>query len=497
MTFGPPQVLLFDGETALDDEESTTYFQLRGICKRTAAPRQHIRICDRKIAVMRDALRKLSAQLDEEGLQVPFSRMCSEITYSLNALTMVNGSSPFTAVLGRMPAILPADGAIMHDGVPDNISRHTHRLREVAVQAIAEGTAKERMRRALRTQTQPSGAQLEYKIGDRVDYWRTPLSRTFGKMEISWKESVFCGVRHVQHPDGSVTMDQMKFLAACKPIMLPATVGSSEKLLSEEARRHFLSLLMTIAYALLTRPDVAVFVSALQRESHQAKIIHVKRLNVLLRWLQSNPKGITYPVMKYPTVLLQISDSSYKARATDGLSVRGLVSVRVSLDDMIAGKAETPCHVLDYVSKAQRHVTRSTFSSELFAATDAVDSGLLQSIVLHELQHGVVTPSEAKGLIEGTTPCAVGLALAVDAKSVSAAVVAPNVKVPAEPSLLLHVMWLRSLLTRGRLKAMFWTDTRSMVADGLTKGAVSRDLLHAIMCGLLEMPQPYEQQVLR
>ena len=175
---------------------------------------------------------------------------------------------------------------------------------------------------------------------------------------------------------------------------------------------------MTIAYALLTRPDVAVFVSALQRESHQAKIIHVKRLNVLLRWLQSNPKGITYPVMKYPTVLLQISDSSYKARATDGLSVRGLVSVRVSLDDVIAGKAETPCHVLDYVSKAQRHVTRSTFSSELFAATDAVDSGLLQSIVLHELQHGVVTPSEAKGLIEGTAHCAVGLALAVDAKSV-------------------------------------------------------------------------------
>ena len=47
--FGPPQVLIFDGETGLDDAESATFFQLRGITKRTAAPRQHTRIVDRKI----------------------------------------------------------------------------------------------------------------------------------------------------------------------------------------------------------------------------------------------------------------------------------------------------------------------------------------------------------------------------------------------------------------------------------------------------------------
>ena len=1129
--FGPPQVLLFDGETGLDDEESTTYFQLRGITKRTAAPRQHTRIVDRKIAVLRDTLHKLGSQLDEEGLDVPFHRMVSDAVYALNSLTSVNGCSPYTAVLGRMPTLLPADDCVMSDGVPDVCSRHTYRLREIAVQAIAEGTAKERLKRALKSQTRPSGEELEYQLGQQVDWFREPtgkdmsgwrgpgtivdltriehgrvgvrtstdqvltvrlqdlrpsltfmssdlasffhqddpvalegsqshyaqqvvqdyvdalkpgvvltlgqvftklgswvetpqtethrhllqacaflaesvfkiasvaavrlaksvrtltqrneftgsmclywtsasskqisflhssdtrisfvealgqqwtevraiqlllvpdesdwvasqkwialapetetepaesvgdgasssahdrlttipeestngsdsalatwnelqsmfgesiksadanhlseafaaistevaplraepgslqeakdharnllpteqevpawsqvssdetfsfltqeqlrdslarcnkepssyivldsdevgayvaleapgdmaklvadvdrlphanevveirfyeshtrkavidrsddlltkdelvqhadavvqatldelktwqgfncfqrrskseapcvidvkwvykwkyvkgerrirarlclrgfketgadfqsnysatasrfsqrllvsecvlrgwslassdvpkaflqgvsyeelsestgqpmrdvsfelrgealtclrmlpgfqdfnarrevlhclkpgtgcrdapkcfslklrkataafgfqqssvdselellfkqgelvmlilkhvddlkmaakkalieefvqhLSKTFGKMDIEWSSFTFCGVRHEQHSDGSVSLDQVKFLSACKPISQPAALaGGAEAILPEDARRHFLSLLMTVAYALLTRPDVAVFISALQRESHKAQVIHVRRLNKVLQWLQANPRKITYPVMKYPTALLQVSDSSYKARAEDGLSVRGLVSLRVDLADVQAGKKQTPCHLLDFASKQQRHVTRSTFSSELFAATDATDIGLLQVLAMHELQKGVLSADEAKSIMEGELRCATALALAVDARSVTAAVIAVHTKVPAEPSLLLHVRWLKQLLQRQRLSALFWTDTRSMISDALTKGSVSRELIAAVMSGLLQMDQPYEQQKLQ
>ena len=175
--FGPPQVLIFDGEAGLNDEEATTYFQLRGITKRTAAPNQHTRVADRKIAVLRDTLHKMSAKLSEEGLQVPFERMCADATFALNSLTSVNGCSPYAAVLGRVAALLPGDDSVTDDGVPDAMSRHTHRLREVAVQAIAEGTAQERIKRAIRTQTRPSGAQHEFKLGDRVDYWREPVHK--------------------------------------------------------------------------------------------------------------------------------------------------------------------------------------------------------------------------------------------------------------------------------------------------------------------------------
>ena len=323
------------------------------------------------------------------------------------------------------------------------------------------------------------------------------LSRTFCKMEIEWKDFTFCGVHHVQDESGDISMDQIKFLAACKPIVAPAALnGAGDKLLAEETRRHFLSLLMTVAYGLLTRPDVAVYVTALQRESHQAQVVHVRRLNALLKWLQANPRKLTYPKMSYPTALVQISDAAFKAKAEDGLSVRGLISVRICLNDIVQGKAEAKCHMVDWVSKAQRHVTRSTFSSELFAATDAVDIGLLNTVALHELAHGVVSASEARQLVEGSKTCSVALGLVIDAKSVSSAVVAPRVKVPAEPSLLLHVFWLRELLASGRLQHMWWADTRSMVADGMTKGSVLRDMIQAVMAGTLLMPQSYIEQKL-
>ena len=146
--FGSTQILIFDGEQGLDDDESTQYFQLKGVTKRTSVPNQHTRIADRRIAILRNELHKLGSQLSEEGLAVPFERMLCETTFALNALSTVNGCAPYTAVLGRVPAILPHEDTIVSDGLPDSCSSHTHRLREIAVQAIEEGTAKERMKNA-------------------------------------------------------------------------------------------------------------------------------------------------------------------------------------------------------------------------------------------------------------------------------------------------------------------------------------------------------------
>ena len=57
------------------------------------------------------------------------------------------------------------------------------------------------------------------------------------------------------------------------------------------------------------------------------------------------------------------------------------------------------------------------------------------------------------------------------------------VKIPAEKSLLSHVQYLRELLDTKLLDALIWIDTRDMVADGLTKGAVERAAIHACMNG--------------
>ena len=55
--------------------------------------------------------------------------------------------------------------------------RHTHRLREISVQQIMEGTARERAARALNTRSLPPSKIMELNVGDKVDFFRTPNNK--------------------------------------------------------------------------------------------------------------------------------------------------------------------------------------------------------------------------------------------------------------------------------------------------------------------------------
>ena len=97
------------------------------------------------------------------------------------------------------------------------------------------------------------------------------LERTFGKLEVERGRFVHCGIRHIQDPHSKeVCLDQMDFLAAIKEMPYPSVQGTpTTQLLDERQSSHFLSLLMTVAFAMQTRPDAAVFITALQRASHK------------------------------------------------------------------------------------------------------------------------------------------------------------------------------------------------------------------------------------
>lgn len=324
------------------------------------------------------------------------------------------------------------------------------------------------------------------------------LAEKFGKLQIQWNEFVFCGIQHKQDlTSHEITIDQTKFVGSIKPMLQQeiATKQGDEKM-PEEMRRHFLSLLMTIAYAVQTRPDIAVYIAALQKESQEATHEAARRLNKVLLWAQKNPQKIRYRRLeKYPDCLMLISDSAFKAREQDGLSMRGMLAVRVAFAEL---KKEGPieCHLLHAQSKTQRHVTRSTFASELFAATDALDYGLLQVLSLEELIMGPMTWTQARNLqTGGEVELTTQTALAVDAKSVTAAAIAPVLRAPAENSALVSVAWLREQLKRKTLNALFWSDTRTMAADGLTKGSINRQGLHEIMDGTWTLTVKLEQQL--
>ena len=192
------------------------------------------------------------------------------------------------------------------------------------------------------------------------------LERTFGKLERETGSFVHCGIRHVQDPTTKeVSLDQMDFLNAIKEMPYPAIKGApSEELLDERMSSHFLSLLMTVAFALQTRPDAAVFVTALQRACHKATVLNARQLNAVLRWLQRTPKKLWFRRLpEYPGSLVLLADSASKAAKDTGLSVRGMLALRCTKADLgMRGRSGTKTedcietgtvhgHLIEWVSK--------------------------------------------------------------------------------------------------------------------------------------------------
>ena len=80
--------------------------------------------------------------------------------------------------------------------------------------------------------------------------------------------------------------------------------------------------------------------------------------------------------------------------------------------------------------------------------------------------------------------------MAIDARAVFDALTAQDASEPSESSLKLHVLAFRDRLFRGVCSILWWTDTRDMVADGLTKGGVDRRILTSVMGGTLTLMYP-------
>ena len=138
-------------------------------------------------------------------------------------------------------------------------------------------------------------------------------------------------------------------------------------------------------------------------------------------------------------------------------------------------------HILDWACRSQRHVTRSTFSAELFAAGAAAGHGALISHTFREIENGPMPMFVSRN--RRTHGGYVPTALYLDAKSAYAAILATFITPSAENPLLCHIQYLRELLDKYIIRYLFRIDTRDMMADGLAQGSVARNMLHLLMDG--------------
>ena len=127
---------------------------------------------------------------------------------------------------------------------------------------------------------------------------------------------------------------------------------------------------------------------------------------------------------------------------------------------------------VEWVSRKQQHVCRSTYASELHSSLDMVGRSMVIGSAFNEIMWGsqsALVLSQWQDLGQFAIP----IDLFIDAKSVFDAVRAEVTKC-ADNSLVIHTKALRDYIMSGKIRRFHWIDTRDMVADALNKGTIDR-----------------------
>ena len=325
------------------------------------------------------------------------------------------------------------------------------------------------------------------------------LEKYFGKCKAEYQKFIHTGVVHEKLVD-KVICHQIPYISKLKPMPIENCKGLDELTEVEvQMSADYSSLLGGVAWTLLTRAEAAIYVQSLQRHGSKPQLINCRRLNILLRYLVRHPTVITYRKLGAFVRLLGFSDSAFKAQEGEsaGLALRGLATMLTDDpfpnqdfkegDPAVRTGVTIDGRLLDWLVRRLRRVVRSTFSAELNAFLDSLETLLLLQMTLHQVYCG--TDESVEELLirleQGSLYPPIDAVL--DARSVTDAVAASDCTTPQEASLKLHLLAIRDRLARGLLRSVSWCDTRDMLGDGLTKGGIDRKLLQDAMAGFINM----------
>ena len=154
-----------------------------------------------------------------------------------------------------------------------------------------------------------------------LNWLREVLSKAFGgdvKME---QESsyIHTGIKHTRVEDKGARnfhyiLDQNEYASAIHPVTLPELMKLKDTdPLQGLLQNCFMTLLGATAWLLQARMEIAAYVSALQRHMHEPRAVDLRRLNRVIRWVQRNPRGLTYRQIPEPRVLLAVGGFSFSS----------------------------------------------------------------------------------------------------------------------------------------------------------------------------------------
>ena len=205
-------------------------------------------------------------------------------------------------------------------------------------------------------------------------------------------------------------------------------------------------------------------------------------MNIVTRYMKRHNSGLKSVAIKHPLNFTGFIDAAFKSipEESTGLALRGLAAVLHSDDSEGPGSKDGLANLVVFTVRRQRRVVRSTFSAELNGLVDSVEQLLLLQVTLHQLYTGTSqTPEMMVDMLEAGMLYP-PLDLSVDARAVYDAVAATDTCEPAESSLKLHLLSVRNRMETRVIRKFHWVDARDMLADGLTKGGIDRELLHNV-----------------
>merc|ERR1711923_368509 len=141
--FGPPELMIWDGERAIISNEAIQWASRHKLQLIQRSKHKKAWVVERHNEILRHSCHKCQTQLAIEGHDIKFAHVLADAVFSKNALLSIGEGTPYIALLGRVPQLLPqlehiVGTASMQDETGIDGSRHIHRLREITVSSMVE-----------------------------------------------------------------------------------------------------------------------------------------------------------------------------------------------------------------------------------------------------------------------------------------------------------------------------------------------------------------------
>ena len=169
--FGGVQTLILDGETGMRGRAVDAWAIYNQITLKYKAPHQKAWLVERHDALIRSAVQRAESQVIKESFCISFTIVLGVVTFLHNALVCINQHTPYQALLGRQPHLLPPLEGGYHGDLDVKGQNNLARVREIVAIAITEATAKQRLQRGAKGNQVGAIERAEHHPGDLVDIW--------------------------------------------------------------------------------------------------------------------------------------------------------------------------------------------------------------------------------------------------------------------------------------------------------------------------------------